>query len=50
MFRVEYWEERRGLDILLVAGLNNIKNDNAEKFMSRVKKFHQMIEDQEVPP
>ena len=39
MFRLDYDHEKRGMDVLLVAGLNNVKNEGVNTIMDRIRAF-----------
>ena len=39
MFRLDYHHEKKGMDVLLVAGLNNVKNESVDTIMERIRAF-----------
>ena len=47
MFRLDYHHETRSMDILLVAGLNNVlRGENDDKIMARLHSFYEVVKDQ----
>lgn len=48
MWRHDYGDERKPQDIVVIAGLNNIKNEDADKIMKRIKDFTNEVMEQSV--
>ena len=47
MFRLDYHHETRPMDILLVAGLNNVlRGENDDRIMARLHSFYSVVKDQ----
>lgn len=47
MWKLDYAKEKRGQDLVIIAGLNNIiRGDTNEKFMERIRSFHRDVIEQ----
>ena len=47
MWRLEYWQEKRPMDIVIIAGLNNInKGEGEEQIMARIRDFTEVVREQ----
>ena len=43
MWRLDYADENKPMDILLIGGLNNFKNDSVEQMMTKFKNFNNTV-------